>query len=940
MSGPTWQTGNVGSFEMESRILSEISSTLLLNQIGDAQFTPIAIKDLEHRFVYANEAFCKASGCRPRELIGKTDLEAGRSKTLVLGDEHTGWPGFWALDKQAVDGVCPTISMDTNSGRHLATETLRTPILDDAGEVVALMVQLHDVSEVRELKRRVASNLDALSIRDGEITAIDSVLVTLMACQDTHSLVTQLVDVLVEQTRADAAFVATVQEAEEYMEIVAVSGERTQAILGTTFKQNEGIMGRAWHANKPVFIKDTSTQQSLFYYQPGTQAFSVLLSVDGETVGALTVTSDPESPDLSSDIALLERIGGMASIAIANTHLIDATKRSLRGTHALAEVSRILPGLDDTIAACDVVCRSILPAVEATRASVYLVDSKGELAPQASWGSMHDKVNRTLTLPPELTAQCIAQWSVNNNKSAHIGRLDEDPRESAAVHATRWRMNIGSTYCLPLRLQDMVIGALLISRSRNKRNFSDTDIDLFKAVVNQLATSIERVGLSHELQHQAFHDQLTSLPNRHSFELELERTISKNDNTANFSMLFIDLDGFKEVNDSYGHGIGDQLLRQVAERLHNKMSDKDILARMGGDEFAVILHGKGNDLEVAKRLLACLDKEFPVARDPLRISASIGISRYPDNGQSADTLLQSADEAMYQAKRSGKGCVVTFNESLAVETRERAKLVSQLQEAITRQEFVLVYQPQVRCSDDKVVGLEALIRWRHPTRGMVPPDEFIPVAESTGLINKIGAWVIDEAVRQLAVWQLTLPNDLRVSVNIAAPQFQQDDFCDQVFDALERHSVSASRLELEVTESVVMQNIPLVVERLHKLRSTGLRIAIDDFGTGYSSLSYLQDLPLDVLKIDRTFIQRLYNESSQTSLVNTILLLATGLGLETVAEGVELIEQCETVKRLGCDLIQGYLYSPPVTADQIPATIQSIESPDNAALPLISPRFA
>ena len=780
---------------MENRLFSEISPTTLLKQIGKAQFAAMAIKDLDHCFVYANDAFCRAVGCNAEDLIGKHDLELGRPESLVLGDRATGWPGLWELDNQAVAGVCSTINTDTSSRRNRATETLRTPLHNDDGEVVALMVQLQDISEVRELKRRVAANVDAISIRDGELTAMDSVLVTLMACQDTTSLLTQLADVLVQRTRADGAFVATLQEADEFMEIVAVSGDRSQQIIGTVFKCNEGIMGRAWHACEPVFIEDIARQHSLFPYRPGTQAFSVPLFVDSEIVGALTVTSDPESPDLSSDIPLLERIGGMASIAITNTHLIDTTKRSLRGTHALAEVSQILPGLDSMSEACDVVCRSILPAVEANRASVFLVNTDGELAPKVSWGAMQGEVNRASTMPPELTTECIAQWSVDHDKSALIGRLEEDPRESAAVHAARASMNIGSTYCLPLKKQEQVIGAVLISRGRERRNFSDAEIDFFKAVVNQLATFIERVSLAHELQHQAFHDQLTGLPNRRSFEVELESHIEQQSSSAiSFAVLFIDLDGFKEVNDSHGHAIGDLLLTFVAERLLGEISDSDLLARMGGDEFAVILRADDDGLKTAESLLTCLEDEFLVVKEHLNISASVGISRFPQNGDSVDALLQSADEAMYQAKRSGKGCVFSFNECLAVESRERAKLMSQLQDAIVKQEFCLMYQPQVRCSDNKVIGVEALIRWEHPSNGLLLPSKFIPVAESAGLINEIGTWVINEAVKQIATWQPTLPEYFRMSINIAASQFQQEGFCNQVFDALERHSVSASRL--------------------------------------------------------------------------------------------------------------------------------------------------
>ena len=289
-------------------------------------------------------------------------------------------------------------------------------------------------------------------------------------------------------------------------------------------------------------------------------------------------------------------------------------------------------------------------------------------------------------------------------------------------------------------------------------------------------------------------------------------------------------------------------------------------------------------------------------------------------------MLQCADEAMYQAKREGKGCVRLYDESLAVASRQRSLLEAQLREAINNREFHLLYQPQVRLCDSQVVGVEALIRWTHPSRGLVPPVEFIPVAESTGLITDIGSWVIDEATEQLAHWQNSGIKNLRMSINVAASQFQQKNFCEQVIDALVRNSISPEFLELEVTESVLMNDIDLVVSRLQSLREQGVRVAIDDFGTGYSSLSYLQELPLDVLKIDRSFVNRLTGRMTKSSLIETIQTLASGLDLETVAEGVEHSEQLALIAGLGCDLVQGYFYSRPVSATDIPETIQAIQS--------------
>jgi diguanylate cyclase (GGDEF)-like protein len=906
-------------------MLEDINPALLLDHIGTAQATPLAIKDLNHRFIYVNDPFCKATGISRDSLIGKNDIELGRPKELVLGDPASGWPGLWTLDDQAVSQKALSRTTDTIPGRHANTETVRIPILNDSGDAVALMVQLFDISEVRDLKQRVASNVDALSLREGEISTMELVLASLMACQDTNTLLEQLAKTLVDRTRADCCYAATLHESGEFMEIVAASGNHSSQYLGGQFRRNEGTIGRAWSRGEAIYLTDVSTIQSIHQWPAGTQAFSLPLFVDNEAVAALTVISARESEDLAADVPLLHRICGMASMAIANTRLIDMTQQRLKGTRALAEVSQLLTVLDDITEACDTVCHILLPAMDATFARIFLLDDHGQLHSQVGWGFAQGASYRADPLHPDHVRQRIAQWCVENDQIATIGRLDEDTRESAEIYAMRAARNIGSTCCIPLKKQGRVFGAMLLYRTREMREFSEAHIDIFQAVVNQLSTSIDRIELSRELKHQAFHDRLTGMANRHQFERILDKAIvDAKHSHSTFCVLFIDLDGFKEVNDTLGHAIGDKLLAMVAARLAARLDRHSSLARMGGDEFAVILQDDAGGITTANSLLQALNAKFVIDGEMLSIGASIGIGRFPDNGDTAAHLLQSADEAMYQAKRVGKGCVCLFDESVAIAARQRNLLETQLREAINQRQFHLFYQPQVRCQDSQVVGMEALIRWIHPARGLVPPGEFIPVAERTGLINPIGSWVIDESIRQLAQWQNTPAANLRVSINIAAPQFQQDDFCDQIIHALKRHGAPANLLELEVTESVLMDDVKIVAARLQRLRDVGVRIAIDDFGTGYSSLSYLQDLPLDVLKIDRTFVNRLDAQSSKASLISTIQTLASSLGLETVAEGVELPEQLDQISRLGCDMIQGYLYSRPVPADELPATIRSI----------------
>ena len=563
-------------------MLIDTNSALVLNEIGAAQGAALAIKDLDHRFLYVNNSYCEAIGLNSEDLIGKDDLEIGRPEKMVLGDSTSGWPGLWALDDQVVKDRAPLRSTDAGAGRSATTETVRIPVMNDDDVVVALLVQVFDVSEVRDLKRRVASNIDVLSLREDEISTMESVLASLMACQDTNTLLSELAKILIERTHADGAYAATLHDSGDYMQIVAANGTRSSDLLGLQFERGVGTLGEAWHKGESICLHDVSGVHTSCSWPVGTQAFSLPLFVENEAVAALTVISDQESEDLATDIPLLQRICGMASMAIANTRLIDATKQRLKGTRALAEISQLLTTLVYVTEACSTVSQILHPALDATRASVVLVDENGKLYSNLSWGYARGLVNRASSMSLQDASKGIAQWCIEHDQIATIGRLDEDPRESAAVRAARAENNIGSTCCIPMKKQGHVFGAVLLSRSRDMGEFSETHIDIYKAVVNQLSTAIERMELAQELGYQAFHDRLTDLPNRHHFERFLDYTIAQAEAEKHpFNILFIDLDGFKEVNDSLGHAIGDSLLFQVARRLSQSLGDLGILARMG-----------------------------------------------------------------------------------------------------------------------------------------------------------------------------------------------------------------------------------------------------------------------------------------------------------------------------------------------------------------------
>ncbi|OUL80466.1 putative bifunctional diguanylate cyclase/phosphodiesterase [Paraburkholderia hospita] len=440
-------------------------------------------------------------------------------------------------------------------------------------------------------------------------------------------------------------------------------------------------------------------------------------------------------------------------------------------------------------------------------------------------------------------------------------------------------------------------------------------------------TAILAVSLAEanqELTYLALHDNLTKLPNRVLLEDRLDRAIqSANRENSQFALMFMDLDGFKTVNDAYGHLIGDLLLVEVAQRIGLNVRSQDTIARVGGDEF-VLLAGIAEPADaatLADKVLRVILEPFHVADRLLRISTSIGIAIYPDDGARQDDLMTNADAAMYHAKALGRNTYCFFEASMNANVHEQLQLVQDLRLALERHELILQYQPKFTAPNGPVIGVEALVRWSHPTRGLIAPDQFIPLAEKTGLIVPIGEWVLDEACRQISEWREAGRRDWTMAVNLSALQFGHASLIQTVRDALKRYALEPGCLTLEVTESTAMRDADTSLRILQQLRGMGVNISIDDFGTGYSSLLYLKRLPASELKIDRGFIRDLARDTEDAAIVSAIVALGQTLNLNIVAEGVETAAQQEFLTRLGCDSLQGFLLGRPMSAEHLIETL-------------------
>ena len=436
----------------------------------------------------------------------------------------------------------------------------------------------------------------------------------------------------------------------------------------------------------------------------------------------------------------------------------------------------------------------------------------------------------------------------------------------------------------------------------------------------------ERMQVQERLQHMAHHDALTDLPNRNLFLDRLQQALIRaRHHDRLVAVMFMDLDRFKNINDTLGHNTGDQLLLQLSERLKHSVRDGDTIARFGGDEFAILLDDVDNEnsiAAVAQKLLQTLSEPFHVNSHELFITASIGIAIFPHDGEDPDTLLRNADVAMYRAKELGKNNYQFYSDDMSARNFERLTLENHLRHALARQQFVLYYQPQVDARLDRIVGVEALLRWQHPELGLVSPSNFIALLEETGLIEDVGKWVLETACQQSKIWHDAGFDDLLMSVNISSRQFNNTEFIDVLHSTLDHTGVNPECLELELTESMLMRQASSVVTALKSLNELGVRFAIDDFGTGYSSLSYLRRFPIETIKIDRSFIRDITDDPDDAAITRAIVVMARNLSLKVIAEGVETEKQLAFLEENDCHLIQGFYYSPPVPVAEMTALLE------------------
>ncbi len=526
------------------------------------------------------------------------------------------------------------------------------------------------------------------------------------------------------------------------------------------------------------------------------------------------------------------------------------------------------------------------------------------------------KVGAAPHLPLPYTAQITLQ----------IQESIADLSERDLTGLPSWRVCLDSCWTIPISASTGALVAAFAIHSRSRQQYDESDRKLLDNLGRLTTVALEHRELFEKLSWQTKCDRLTGLPNRSTFECQIAKLfVGTESKLKRIALLCIDLDRFKEINDTLGHWTGDMLLKEVTKRFQSVLSGSEFFARTGGDEFAVLIDDFESKEAVeicAQKLLKCLEEPLEVGAYELYATTSIGISLYPADAATPSALQQNADAAMYMAKARGKNNLAFFEQANGMSSLERMELENALRRAVAKGELELYYQPQVDLKGE-LTGMEALIRWNHPTLGFLAPGVFIPLAEETGLIVSIGAWVMREACLQAASWQRAGLRAVKVAVNVSALQFYFADVGQLVRECLEQAGLAPQFLEVELTESLVMRNSEESLRQIRELRQLGVTVAIDDFGTGYSSLSYLHKLPVDSLKIDRSFLEH-SDSRSRVAFVQAITMLAHNLGLRVVAEGIENNEQLEDLRAAGVDYAQGYLIGRPMPKEAARALLGGV----------------
>ena len=840
---------------------------------------------------------------------------------------------------------------------------------DDEGVIALLARMAENVSfalenfDRAEEKARIAREEERLTRMFAALSATNEAIMRATSR-------TELFDLVCEAALVGGDFTSTAialhRPGAEFLENVAAAGpdrERAKTVklsADSDRPEGQGITGIAIRTRRPRISNDYLADFGVsghFYTEvrdSGTRSGAALpLLKDGEVIGAIVFLSRELNAFSGELIALLERLAKNVAFGLDNFDRADEKARADEQKERLARMFASLSATNEAIMRAktraelfELVCAAASSGAKFTSTSIALLrDGSHELDIVAAAGPTADGARQVKLSIDEARpeGQGLCGRAFRSRRACIANDYFSDPLNQA-FYARARADGAKSGAAFPLIVGGRAVGTIIFV-AIDKDTFTPEFTELLQRLADNVAFALENFDRADEknraderIEYLASHDSLTGLPNREMFNSLLRHAIEQASRyERRFALLFIDLDRFKVINDSLGHEAGDKLLVEVAHRLRGALRASDVVARLGGDEFVVILEEAADvaDVErIATHLLSVLSQPLQLSGHECHTTASIGIAMYPSNGSDLQTLTKNADMAMYLAKEDGKNGFRFFSREIKTQSIERLTLESALRRAAERNQFSLHYQPKVDFASGQITGVEALLRWDHPDFGMVPPVQFIPLAEETGLIVPIGRWVLQEACAQNMAWQRRGLLPVTMAVNLSPRQFADPHLLNDIDLALFSSGMSPVLLQLEVTESMVMRNVSRAVRVLDAIQSRGIRLAIDDFGTGYSSMSLMKQFPIDTIKIDRSFVRDLPQDTEDCAIAEAIISMGKALGMTIVAEGVETADQEAFLRDHACDEMQGFLFSKPVTAQQM---THLLRSPPRLASPPLQP---
>ena len=753
-----------------------------------------------------------------------------------------------------------------------------------------------------------------------------------------------------------SATIALAGPGEEFLRIVATKGRNYDRMKGRLFAttaanpEGRGLTGTSFRTRQPCIMNDFLADERAAHWhhlarEDGTRSGACfpLLQDGGKAVGVLLFLSPEEDAFTDDLVQLLARLAENVSFALDNFDRADEKARTEEQKERLTRMFAALSATNEAIMRAksrtelfELVCDAAAKGGKFTSTAIVIAKPDDVFLENVATAGPDRERAKSVRLSIDAArpeGQGITGMAFRTRRPCVTNDYLNDFGSAAHFHKVVRDSGTRSGAALPLLSDGDAIGVLVFLSSELDA-FSPELIELLQRLAENLSFAVDNFGRADEktkadarIEYLASHDSLTHLPNREMFNGLLHHAIDAAGRyRRQFAVLFIDLDRFKVINDSLGHDAGDMLLVEIAGRLRSSLRSSDIVARLGGDEFVVILEetAERDDVErIAGNLLSALGQPVQLSGHECHTTASIGVAMYPSDGTDVQTLTRNSDMAMYLAKEDGKNGFRFFNNEIKVQSIERLTLETALRRALERDQFSLHYQPKVDMVTGQITGVEALLRWMHPELGMISPMQFIPLAEETGLIVRIGRWVLKEACAQNMAWQRRGLRPISMAVNLSPRQFSDKHLLQDVDEALLASGMSPVLLQLEVTESMVMRNVARAITVLNAIQSRGIRLAIDDFGTGYSSMSLMKQFPIDTIKIDRSFVRDLPRDSEDQAIAQAIISMGKALGMTVIAEGVETAEQHAFLRNHACDEMQGYLFSKPLPAPQLARLLRS-----------------